>query len=244
MDSEQKEQPNQEVIADEYMTPARQEDLQQKLEAEKAYVDRWAQPSITPPSADYQSANSAYQSDSTSSQQYAVPISKRPLFGFKQSTPPEQPTTSTNYNAYSTTPEATSGFFETDTSYSDTYDDYSTPNEVAHEYAVLSLVFAVVSPLAGIILATLAIKKSKKVYQNNKLAKTSLLVNILVLVVAIGVLIFLLTPTEEAPLINSDSAPETTTVESKAKVKDDAEPDIPDINETTQNPESSPDTIE
>jgi len=58
------------------------------------------------------------------------------------------------------------------------------------------------------------------------------------------VLIFLLTPTEEAPLINGDSAPETTTVESKAKVKDDAEPDISDINETTQNPEPAPDTIE
>ena len=244
MDSEQKEQPNQEVIADEYMTPARQEDLQQKLEAEKAYVDRWAQPSITLPSTDYQSASSAYQPDSAPTQQYAVPISKRPLFGFKQNTSSEQPTASTNYNAYSATPEPTSGSFETDTSYSDTYDDYSTPNEVAHEYAVLSLVFAVVSPLAGIILATLAIKKSKKVYQNNKLAKTSLLVNILALVVAIGVLIFLLTPTEEAPLINGDSAPETTTVESKTKVKDDAEPDIPDINESTQNPESSPDTIE
>jgi len=180
MDSEQKEQPNQEVIADEYMTPARQEDLQQKLEAEKAYVDRWAQPSITPPSADYQSASSAYQPGSTLPQQYAVPISKRPLFGFKQNTSSsEQPMASTNYNAYSATPEAASGSFETGTSYSDTYDDYSTPNEVAHEYAVLSLVFAVVSPLAGIILATLAIKKSKKVYQNNKLAKTSLLVNIL-----------------------------------------------------------------
>ena len=192
---------DQTLETNEYMTPARQEDLQQKLKAEEAYVDKWAHTAnIDQP----EETTTKFDNDEATT-----------------STGPAPPTQTTA----TASAQSFGGAFETSNTNTDNFDNYSTPHEVGQEYAVLSLVLAIVSPLAGFILAFVAIKKSKQSHQKNRLAKISLLVNLLFLVLITGFIIFLLTPTEptstqDDTTINSTSQDASTTNSSDSSTND------------------------
>jgi hypothetical protein len=148
-----------------------EQDLQNKIEAEKAYIDKWASSHIPPEAT-------------------ASPVDLNPEF---------TPLDVTNRSQSPPTPPLTKELAPIAYNYNfdrSAEEEMMILAEASHEYANISLVLAFVSPLAGLILAFIAKKKAKEAGIKNETVKISILVNILFLILLFGFIVFIVTPSE------------------------------------------------
>jgi hypothetical protein len=162
-------------------------DIQDQQAKEQAFIDKWANSKVVVDSVSPQSAPQGPQPQVFPPQSPYIQQDMDPS-GFSQSPPPQinpQPA-----------PQVTQTV---------PVDNHTDSYATSDNLALISLVLCVASPIAGLILSVISLKRAKKAGIHNQLARTSLLVNIIFLIFFIGALIFIFMPTE--PLYPADPVP-------------------------------------
>jgi len=75
--------------------------------------------------------------------------------------------------------------------------DFSTPSistDYNSDLAIISLVLALAAPLAGMVLAIVALIKGRRANANNQLARISIIVNFIAIVLMLGIILYFLMP--------------------------------------------------
>ena len=167
---EPSQNPSPEETANPYTNPKRQADMQQKLAAERAYVQNWGKPDVARPDM----------------------ATIRPMGGIPSATSPDrladinqQRTMPTIYNNDVVANQAMAGTYS---------QQVPEQPENKSDLVTISLVLAFAAPLAGLILGVISAKRSRRLNASNRPARIAIILNIISLVGVVGVLLFLFMP--------------------------------------------------